>query len=348
MSPPPKHLSQIKPGYLSDRYWRLPAYTLTNQVSEIRHHLKTHNYPHTVPSSEFPSLLNSLARSLPGYEKCKTAELRLFAHQRRLNNTMDIDIPTANRQDLASALRLADQSPEFHLFLKLPSELRELIYRFYCASFSSEPLTLPTYPPLARTNKQLLKEVLPIFYNECTFAVNLTTDDHSHDHSGSAIPHVLRMQRETTLFFKSLTPSYLSQIQNLEVTFDVKHPGVSVETFKLRVEVPRRGRKGTAKVIVDKFWRDRGDYGILHPWVGGRKVGKEELKVLEGRVEGFVEGIWKRGDGESGDGENGDEENGERENGERKQGEGESCLMIGDVYRLRVMLEEFFEEQCGS
>ena len=112
--------------------------------------------------------------------------------------------------------------------------------------------------------------------------------------------------------------------------------------------MPRRGRKGTAKVIVDKFWRDRGDYGILHPWVGGRKVGKEELKVLEGRVEGFVEGIWKRGDGESGDGENGDEENGERENGERKQGEGESCLMIGDVYRLRVMLEEFFEEQCGS
>jgi hypothetical protein len=283
MSPPPTHLSQLKQGYPSDRYWRLPTYTLTNQVSEIRHHLKTHNYPHTVPSSDFPSLLNSLARSLPGYEKCKIAELRLFAHQRGLTN---IDIDNADRKTLAKALRLADQNPKFHVFLRLPSELRTSIYSFYCADFADEPLTLPTYPPLARTNKQLLKEVLPVFYNECTFAVNLTTDDHSHEHSGNAIPHVLRMQRETTLFFKSLTPEHLAHIQKLEVTFDVKHPGVSVETFKLRIVVPRRGRKGTAKVVVHKLWQDRVDCGMLHPWVSGREVGAEELTELEGRVEG--------------------------------------------------------------
>jgi hypothetical protein len=62
---------------------------------------------------------------------------------------------------------------------------------------------------------------------------------------------------------------------------------------------------------------------MLHPWVSGREVGAEELTELEGRVEGYVEGISRRG-------------------------EGENCLLIGDVYRLRVMLEEFFEEQCGS
>lgn len=325
MSLPPNHLSQIKPGYPSDRYWRLPTYTLINPVSEIRHHLKTHNYPHTVPSSDFPSLLDSLARSLTGYEKCRTAELRLFAHHRGLTN---IDIPTATRQNLASALRLADQSPTFRPFLRLPSELRASIYSFYCADFASEPLTLPTYPPLARTNKQLLKEVLPVFYDECIFAVNLATDDHSHDHSGSDIPHVLRMQRDTTLFFKSLTAEHLAHIQKLEVSFDCRHPGVSVETFKLRIMVPRRGRAGSVKVVVRKFWQDRVDCGILHPWVGGREVGAEELRELEGRVEGFVEGIWKRGGGENGDQEKG--------------------LVIGDVYRLRVMLEEFFEEQCGS
>lgn len=333
MSLPPNHLRQIKPGHPSDRYWRLPSYILTSQVSEIRHRLKTHNYPHTVPSSNFPSLLQSIARSLPGYEKCKTAELRLFAQQRRLTN---LDIPTTARQDLAKALRLADQNPTFHLFLRLPSELRTLIYRFYCASFASEPLTLPTYPPLARTNRQLLEDVLPVFYNECTLAVNLTTDVHSSfQPSGGAgtagivtgvvaetIPHVLRMQRETTLFFKALTPEHVAHIQKLEVTFDSRHSGLSVETFKLRIMVPRRGRKGTAKVVVHKFWQDHVDCGILHPWNSGREVGVEQLRVLEESVKGFVEGIQKRA-------------------------EGENCLLIADVYRLRVMLEEFFEEQCS-
>lgn len=333
MSPPPNHLRQIKPGHPSDRYWRLPNYILTSQISEIRHHLKTHNYPHTVPSSNFPSLLQSIARSLPGYEKYKTAELRLFAQQRRLTN---LDIPTAARQDLAKALRLADQTPTFHCFLNLASELRTLIYRFYCAPFASEPLTLPTYPPLARTNKQLLEEVLPMFYNECTFAVNLTTDvNGAFQPSGGAatagivtgvvaetIPHVLRMQRETTLFFKALTPEHVAHIQKLEVTFDSRHSGLSVETFKLRIMVPRRGRKGTAKVVVHKFWQDHDDCGILHPWISGREVGAEQLRVLEERVAGFVGGVQKRA-------------------------EGENCLLIADVYRLRVMLEEFFEEQCS-
>ena len=337
--PPPPHpplsLRQIKPGHPSDRYWRLPDYILTSQVSEIRHYLKTHNYPHTVPSSDFPSLLQSLARSLPGYEKCKTAELRLFARQRRLTN---INIATATRQDLAKALRLADQAPTFHRFLDLPSELRTSIYTFYCADFADEPLTLPTYPPLARTNRQLLEEVLTVFYNSCTFAVNLTTDVSDYmqpQPSGFAtvtprprgpgtIPHVLRMQRETTLFFKSLSPEHLADIQSLEVTFNSRHPGVSAETFKLRILIPRRGRKGTVEVVVHKLWHDHhGDCGILHPWVSGREVGIEKLRELEGRVEGFVERVQKRG-------------------------EGENCLVVADVYRLRSMLEEFFEEQCDS
>lgn len=327
MSPPlnpPTQLRHIKQGHPSDRYWRLPNYALSNQVSEIRHHLKFHNYPHTLPSSAFPSLLQNLARSLPGYEKCKTAELRLFALQRRL--TTIVDIPNANRQDLAKALRLADQTPQFHRFLELPPELRTAIYTFYCAGFADEPLTLPTYPPLARVNRQLREEVLPVFYSECTFAVGLTTGIHSDLQLASAagavggIPHVLRMQRETTLFLKSLSAEHLGHIQRFEITFDSRHPGMGAETFKLRVGVPRRGREGMAKVVVQKAWQDCYDCGMVHPWCE-REVGAEQLRVLEGRVKGFVEGIQKRG-------------------------EGENHLLIADVYRLRSMLEAFCEEQC--
>lgn len=298
----------------------MPIYILTSQVSDIRQHLKAHNYPHTVPASDLQYLLQCIARSHPGYEKCKTAELRLFAQQRRL---VDIDINAADRKQLAKALRLADQTPTFHLFLKLPSELRISIYRFYCAPFATEPLTLPIYPPLARVNNQLLEEVLPIFYNECTFAAGLTTDIHDYLHSASGagdsgIPHVLRMQRDTTLFFKSLSAKHLSHIQNLEVTFDSRHPRTSVETFKLRISVPRSGKPGTARVVVHKAWEDCVGCGMLHPW-SGREVGTEQLRALERRVEEFVERIQKRG-------------------------KGENHLVIADVYRLRSMLEAFFEE----
>lgn len=300
----------------------MPNYILTSQVSDIRQHLKAHNYPHTVPASDFQYLLQCIARSHPGYEKCKTAELRLFAQQRRLTN-MDIDINTADRKQLAKALRLADQSPTFNLFLKLPFELRTAIYSFYCADFATEPLTLPTYPPLARVNNQLLEEVLPVFYNECTFAVGLTTDIHDYlHHSAGAgaggIPHVLRMQRDTTLFFKSLSAKHLSHIQKLEISFDSRHPRTSVETFKLRIEIPRRGRPGTVRVIVHKAWADHVGCGMLHPW-SEREVGAEELRELERRVQEFVERI-------------------------RKRGKGENHLAIADVYRLRSMLEAFFEE----
>ena len=314
MSPPqnpPIQLRHIKQGHPSDRYWRLPNYALSNQVSKIRHHLKAHNYPHTGPSSDFPCLLQSLARSLPGYEKCKTAELRLFAQQRRL----------------AKALRSADQTPEFHRFLELPPELRTAIYTFYCADFADEPLVLPTYPPLARVNRQLREEVLPVFYSECTFALGLTASIPSDLQLAAAgavggIPHVLRMQRETTLFIKSLSMEHLCHIRNLEVSFESRHLGMGVETFKLRVGVPRRGREGTAKVVVHKAWEDRDDCGMVHPW-SGEEVGVEQLRELEERVRSVVGEINKRG-------------------------EGENHLLVADVYRLRAMLEAFFEEQRGS
>jgi hypothetical protein len=77
-----------------------------------------------------------------------------------------------------------------------------------------------------------------------------------------------------------------------------------------------------ARVVVHKAWEDRDDCGMLHPWCE-REVGAEQLRVLEERVKGFVERIQKRG-------------------------EGENHLLVADVYRLRSMLEGFFEEQCSS
>ena len=317
MSPAPKSLEQLrhyKTGYSSDRYWRMPIYVITGQVADIRQLLKAHGYPHTGPASDFQYMLQSIARSLPGYEKCKIAELRQFAQQRVLMDAKKAD--KADRKQLVETLRLADETPRFDQFFALPPELRVSIYRLYCADFADEPLTIPTYPPLARVNKHLRAEMLPIFYSECTFAVGLTIDSHFN---GRAIPHVLHMQRDTTLFFKSLSPESLAHVQKLEVTFESRHPGLSVEMFRLRIVVPRCGKPGTAQVIVRKLFQDYVDVGILHPWNIGERVGSEQLRGLEERVASFVAKIQQRG-------------------------QSKNDLMIADVYRLRTMLEDFFEK----
>lgn len=312
MAPPP-HLPtrprEIKPGPPSDRYWRLPNYAISRSVTEIREHLKSHNYPHNGPASNFPYLLHCIARSLPGYEKCKIAELRLFARQRGLVNASN-----ANRKQLAAALRAADENPRFDHFFALPPELRLMTYQFYCVDFADEPLAIPTYPPLARANRQLLTEMLPVFYSECTFSVGLTTEGYSH----STIPHVLRMQRDTTLFFKSLSPQHLAFIQNLEVTFESRHLRRRVETFRLRVTMPGPKKLGTARVSVHRLWEECTADGLLHPW-RSEHIGTEKLGELEEMVQGFLKELEQR----------------ELD---------EVRLVIADVYRLRTMLEAFFEK----
>ena len=75
-------------------------------------------------------------------------------------------------------------------------------------------------------------------------------------------------------------------------------------------------------MVVHKAWEDRDDCGMVHPW-SGEEVGVEQLRELEERVRSFVGEINKRG-------------------------EGENHLLVADVYRLRAMLEAFFEEQRGS
>lgn len=128
------------------------------------------------------------------------------------------------------------------------------------------------------------------------------------------------MQRETSLFFKSLTREELSHVQKLEVALETHDRVRLQETFKLLVEVPRNGKQVKARIsVLDRFERPAGDAeGMLHPW-GGERIGAGKLRELEGRVARFAEGIQRRG-------------------------QGGNHLVIGDVYRIRSMLETFFEE----
>jgi hypothetical protein len=294
---------EYRTGHTSDRYWRLPDYVGSKA-------------PRRSKETDVKRL-HRIARSLPDYEKCKVAELRKFARQRGLVAVDSKD----SKAHLLGELRLADKFPLFTCFLDLPEELRNAVYGFYCAGFADIPLTLPTYPPLARVNKQFRDEVLPIFYSECTFAIGLQVSE-GHWSTSTPIPHKFRMQRETSLFFTSLSPKNLAHIQKLDVQIGEESRGQFRRIFGLCVSVARNGISAEAQVrLVHEGYKLLTTGKLLkHPWDASNFVHRERFDELEGRVRRFAESIQKRA-------------------------QGGNHLVIGDVYRLRSMMEEFFEEQ---
>lgn len=305
----PQQLEAARPGDPSDRYWRTPQYiiALQHSVADTRALLKDHNYPSSAPASEFETLLRRLARSLPAYEKCKIAELRAFAQQR------GIAIHNNSRRDLVEALRRADDEPRFTRFLNLPVELREWIYRLYCSEFADEALHLPTWPPLARVSKLLAEEMLKVFYGECTFGVALTTESALREH------RKLRMQRDTTLFFRSLKPEHLACIQKLELVFEQRRAAQQqgFRRLEVRVCVPRKGgEEATARAIVRSTVSGSVVDKSFAPW-GSGNYDAGQLRELEDLVVEFCEEVKKR-DG------------------------GQNHLLLDDVYGLRRLLEDFF------
>ncbi|GIZ43349.1 hypothetical protein CKM354_000658100 [Cercospora kikuchii] len=107
------------------------------------------------------------------YGRCTVAELRTFSVQRGI-----VDSRVARKlrsKELVSKLHEADDGETFNRFLDLPAELRLYIYELYFESFETQERPLPApYPiPLAHVSSLLRKEVLPVYYDVCTFEYNV-------------------------------------------------------------------------------------------------------------------------------------------------------------------------------
>lgn len=74
---------------------------------------------------------------------------------------------------MIDVLKQEDRTPKFSRFMRLPSEMRDLIYDFYFAFFVDEPLASPVQPPLTATSRAIRQETLPLFYSRCVFRLSL-------------------------------------------------------------------------------------------------------------------------------------------------------------------------------
>lgn len=119
------------------------------------------------------------------------------------------------RQIAILRLRQADENQQFTRFLDLPAELRNRIYYFYDAHFD-ECLICPTKPPLARTCRQLNQELLPLFYSQHQFGIEL-----KRIRSNASLTRDARNQfRETVgtqLFLSTLSKTDVTRIRKLHI-----------------------------------------------------------------------------------------------------------------------------------
>ncbi|PPJ51342.1 hypothetical protein CBER1_08617 [Cercospora berteroae] len=171
--------------------------------------------------------------------------------------------------------------------MDLTPELRNRVYAFYMSEFDNV-LLAPTQPPLTQASSQLRQEALPIFYRTCTFCLTL-----------QVVPYGLLWGLDTDLFIKSLRPSSLAMIRNIQLQlFDrgedmVYHPFDRVYGIAIDVRLGN-GRKPCAVDLLQRLKADEFRWNILKERVS-------EFEVLENNVKAVFEVVSRRVDDQTGE-----------------------------------------------
>jgi hypothetical protein len=131
------------------------------------------------------------------------------------------------KKALAKALTRADEERTFSRLFDLPQELRDLIYTFYVDGFGLEDgsrsliVHKPTYPPLARVNRTLRDEVLPIYYEKiCVQLCFIGRMSWYPRFQENAMQESCCFDRMSRGFLQSLAEDLLAKICRFKIDFD--------------------------------------------------------------------------------------------------------------------------------
>lgn len=146
------------------------------------------------------------------YNKCTLEELKGYA----LNRGLISKKANSGHARLVRLLLIADMNPTFTRFIDLPPQLRVRIYELYMADFTTKSLRHPIDPPLTRTNRLLRSEALPIFYQQCTFCIEIEIDAEPHPRR-----QLLQVQRSSKAFIRALSSLKIRYMRQLEIKFHI-------------------------------------------------------------------------------------------------------------------------------
>ncbi|KAK5127350.1 hypothetical protein LTR85_006689 [Meristemomyces frigidus] len=190
-----------------DSYWRIDdagrgIQRLQQDEKMLREELKRYcsmNHQKQTKKGEPASLLKRADHGLLCYVHCTVEELRQYIADRHITYNEDVGVRVVEsggpvRTGLYAMLEQADTEPEFHGFMELPPELRTEVYGYYIAGLAGNTLHAPTTPPLACVNRQIRKEVLPIFFGQ-----------------------PVRIRPETALFFNDVDGENLALVRKIRI-----------------------------------------------------------------------------------------------------------------------------------
>ena len=207
-----------------DAYWRLDSYQrVTNHIliSELR------RAGYAVRSAQMNKatlslLLQQTDKRLLCYDACSSQELEGFVKARGLQVKPSKRIEHTR---LIETLEQGDAELSFDKLMDLPAELRVRIYEFYVCEFP-ESLFKPTQPPLARVSKQIRQELLPIFYNNHIFILEM--------HMRGVFWHTrMRWSADTEDFISRIRPIHLAMMRKIDIRI-AKDPEQFAATLRHR------------------------------------------------------------------------------------------------------------------
>lgn len=230
-------------------YWKLGFFDFLTAKQGVAF-LKSHGYYCREDASRKKVMkhIGRYQRGLLSYEALGLEELRAICASRNLS-TKAKTVPR-----LARKLERADDQAKFECLFKLPPEIRNIIYEFYCSDIGAVPFP-HAQPPLTLASRQLRAEFLPIFYGVTHFVVTWWPADlHIACHR-----FIMRSGPDDTTT-SVLGPNVLA-IENLSIAVTRAYSDRLLDLDKALVYLWIRKRKGVWTVKITD--NSQGE----HPWI---------------------------------------------------------------------------------
>lgn len=262
-------------GDKHDDYWRLSYATHDKYPTTfLRTILEKAGYePKQDMSREaLEELIQIKSYRFIGYSKLPKVQLLQYIAQRRIK----VGGEPTNR-DLVEALLEADKDRKFTKICDLPPELRLRICEFYVSDFNrNKGLCCPAQPPLARTNRLFRQDVLPLFYSNCRFHVDIDRALLTSNVPLLKEVATYRLRAKFVVFCSRIPSEYMKYIRFLRVRFSVGGIGyVATRTYDADINTNRLLRAGLdvlsergSNVLIE----GSGMYKMNGRWCNGSKM----------------------------------------------------------------------------
>lgn len=219
------------------------------------------------------------------YGQFTNKELRDFMNSRGIVKNFGKG-KIGKRSELIAELEREDDDPKFHHFIKLPAELRNMVYTYYYAEFKDKNLNCPQQPPLTVTSRQIRNEALPLFYASCLFEFRYFADHPAER---------FRLPTEFCNWIHATKESDIARINRFVITgdiwCDILRMRFRIDFTKemknyLHIVSSRLGEQDGKEIMAERSWEQEHHLRFREP-DNEAKLSKKLIVQFQGALEAY-------------------------------------------------------------